>query len=107
MSGLAIVPLSRDAGMADVTRMPLLTDQSTRAEKAYPQTAAPQRQEIRSGSWNGDLNHYQAQVIGAELAKSYGRHQSKASPRSAARAYAQSRRRPEATANQPRLQAVM
>lgn len=109
MSGLAIIPLSREAGMADTTRMPLLADHSARAENPA-QKATPshiQRQKVTSVGWNGDLNHYQAQVIGAELAKSYGRHQASSTPRSAARAYAQSRRRPEATANMPRLKAVM
>lgn len=109
MSSLAILPLSRDARMADVTSMPLLTDQSRGAEntQAGRQKTQNHRPTIKSPGWNGDLSHYQAQVIGAELAKSYGRHQAKTNPRSAARAYAQSRRRPDETTNEPRLQAVM
>lgn len=109
MSSLAILPLSRDAGMADVTTMPLLADRSSGGDNVPhgPDKTRQYRSGVKSPGWNGDLSHYQAQIIGAELAKSYARHQAATTPRSAARAYAQARRRPETTGSQPRLQAVM
>ena len=110
MSGLAIVPLAQEAGMADLTSMPLLEDKTSSHETSAPKIKAeaqPQRKPVHSPGWNGDLTHYQAQLIGAELAKSYARHQAKTSPRDAARAYAQARRRPQNLSSEPRLRSVM
>ncbi len=60
-----------------------------------------------SRPWAGNHCHYQAQIIGAELAASHGRHKAQTSPREAARAYGQARRRPSQMSDRPRLKTIM
>lgn len=57
--------------------------------------------------WAGNHCHYQAQIIGAELAASHGQHKAQTSPREAARAYGQARRRPSQVSDRPRLRSIM
>jgi hypothetical protein len=60
-----------------------------------------------SRPWAGNHCHYQAQLIGAELASRHGRHKAQTSPREAARAYGQARRRPSQVSDRPRLKTIM
>ena len=60
-----------------------------------------------SRPWAGNHCHYQAQIIGAELAASHGRQKAQTSPREAARAYGQARRRPTQVSDRPRLRTIM
>lgn len=67
----------------------------------------PIRASHSSRPWAGNHCHYQAQIIGAELAASHGRHKAQTSPREAARAYGQARRRPSQVSDRPRLKTIM
>lgn len=109
MSGLSVGPIVQISNSSEALSTPLLTsDTPVQKETRQTPTADSTAQKpLHSPAWTGDLTHYQAQVIGAELAKSYGRRPAKASPRDAARAYGQSRRRPETMVNRPRLRSVM
>ncbi|MCV6601302.1 MAG: hypothetical protein OIF54_07035 [Cohaesibacter sp.] len=55
----------------------------------------------------GSYARYQAHIIGAQLAASHDRHKAKTSPREAARAYGQARRRPIQVSERPRLRTIM
>ncbi len=109
MTGLAIAPLAHYSGTNDALSTPLLTVAASNENKTpEPNQSQPSmRKPLHSPGWTADLTHYQAQLIGAELAKSHGRHIATASPREAARAYGQARRRPQTISNLPRLRSVM
>ncbi|MCT4656595.1 MAG: hypothetical protein N4A65_12360 [Cohaesibacter sp.] len=87
----------------------LATTQSGNEDRARNphQHAHDVRADHLSRPWSGDCCHYQAQIIGAELAAAHGRRRAKTSPRDAARAYGQTRRRPLQVKERPRLRTIM
>jgi hypothetical protein len=114
MSGLSVAPMMHYSGGGDALSTPLLVDArhtSERDESFAPNRAndprSPQLTQPTNSPAYGAESQIQAQVIASELAKSYGRRQWTGTPRDAARAYGQARRRPQTVASQPRLQAIV
>lgn len=109
MSGMSIGPVLSNPASNEALSTPLLPHFKTGAQGDHADMATGKSsadRPLHAPSWTGDLNHYQAQVMGAELAKIYGRKPATTGPRDAARAYAQARRRPQSIASRPRLRAV-
>lgn len=109
MTSLAIAPIMQYSGTKDAVSTPLLTvaaqndSPAPEGQSAKFSTTKP----LHSPGWKADLTHYQAQLIGAELSQSYGRHLGATSAREAARAYGRARRRPQMVSSLPRLRSIM
>ena len=108
MSGLAIAPSLHTSTSINTYSPLLLTDasQQPKTEAVNPATEQPRAIPLQSPVWNGSYAHIQAQLLSGEMHRSF-RRPTVNSPREAARAYGQTRRRPQTVDQLPRLQSVV
>ena len=71
-----------------------------------PASEQPKAEPIQPPNWSGSYAHIQAQLLNLDSKRSFRRPTAN-SPREAARAYGQARRRPQTVSDMPRQQNVM
>lgn len=111
MSGLSIAPALHIPAQSQHGTPLRLTHASAEQENQQPSPAADasrtaQAAPVQPGIWQGNYAHIQAQLLSTDMNRSFRRPVAN-SPREAARAYARSRRRPQAVNDQPRLRNVV
>ncbi|WP_319532481.1 hypothetical protein [uncultured Cohaesibacter sp.] len=108
MSALKIAPALHNPADRHAYRTPLLTHsgKSEDATAAYAAQEAPKAAPVITPAITGADAHIQAQILAGSGYRTF-RRPTVNSPREAARAYAQTRRRPDTVSEVPRLQAIM
>ena len=116
MSGLPIVP-ALNVSIDSYHRAPQRPQEAPASSQSVQTPSAPaydrrgtynarQAGSAQSAEWIGSYAHIQAQLLSTELGRSF-RRPAASSPREAARAYGQARRRPQTVEAQPTLRAVI